>query len=219
MLTPIGIHARVAAAAIGSANRHASTLGLVVLQLGAAALAARAGRGDVGVESVVRVVLVALAAPLGVIMTDAAAITLAASPTPLRWRSATRAVVGASIAGVGWLVVVAIASARISGPVLIGSLSLQFTAIALVVIAAAAVAARLRPGSETTWPGAITMLCGLALSQALAFRFRAVPMLGQPGRTMTWSALIALAGIVIVWSTRDPATTPFSTTRRFGGSR
>lgn len=159
--------------------------------------------------TVLRGVAALLALGAAFLLDDAAADTLASSPTSLAWRRSSRLVVVALLAGVPWALAVAWVSARAEGLPVAG-LTVEFAAVLAVSLAAAAGIARWTDNRD---PGVLAAPVTLGLLLAITRLPQRWTLLAGPGPAWAaahqrWAVVLAAAVLVLLWCNLDPARTP-----------
>lgn len=155
---------------------------------------------------VLRGVAALLALGAAFLLDDAAADTIAASPTSLAWRRSSRLLVAAALVGIPWATAVLTVAGR-GADLPVGDLSLEFAALLALALAAAAGLARWADARE---PGllAVPFIAGLLLA---TFRLpERWALIVPPGPAWEaaherWLLLLAAALLVQLACNRDPA--------------
>jgi hypothetical protein len=163
-----------------------------------ATLVARRAELDPLLEYGLAALLLALA--LALVLDDPAAATLAASPTPLRRRRALRLAVALPLLAAGWAMVGWAAAPTGGGLFPPGWATLVLATFAGVVLASAAVA-----GRDGGLGGAAAGPALLAFAVAAALLPGRWALLPVDGRERRWQLLLALALVVLLAASADPA--------------
>jgi hypothetical protein len=189
-------------AAVPSLRTVLATPGVAVAALAALPAVVSAARGGHDLRTAVVAAALVSGAACGFAVDDPAAVTLAASPTPLRARLALRVLALAVASGGAWLVVAA--CARLAGAPLapLGPRAAEAAAAAGLAIVAA------RGGSRRASPdglsGAAAALA-VPLAMTLVGRHQTwIPAVGRSDQALRWWAVAALAWIAVWCGTRDP---------------
>ena len=161
-----------------------------------AAVLSRAGRADPELRALVVAVVLALGAAF--VFDDAAAVTLASSPSTLRRRRAHRLALVLPTAAAVWALVLRSLSWTTHGVARPGPATLAFATMLAVTFAIAAMSCGPHadlPGGAVTAP---TLLALVLTSAALPRRFAVFPVAGHERRW--WLVLAASAAVVWVRS-------------------
>jgi hypothetical protein len=147
----------------------------------------------------------AVAATTAFLFDDAAAVTLAASPTSLPARRLQRTLAVAIATALWWAGAAALAADRVGARPLRG-LTLEFMTFVAIALAASATAARLGDGTGGGIAGAVlTLLC---FATTLLPPWPWLPFPSQPdapGAAARLMTILAVAVAVLAVSSRDPA--------------
>ncbi len=154
---------------------------------------------------VLRGVAALLALGAAFLLDDAAAVTLAASPTSMVWRRWHR-LLEAALVAVPWALAVLVVRSRGAEPPVPG-LTLELVTLVMLALAAAGGITR---WTEVSEPGVLAapLLGGIVLA---SFRIpERWALLAWPGPEWDaahhrWGLLLAVALLVLPWCTRDPA--------------
>lgn len=158
---------------------------------------------------VLRGVAALLALGAAFLLDDAAADTLASSPTSLAWRRWSRLLVVAVLAGVPWVLGVAWVDPRAPGLPVAG-LTVEFAALLALALVSAAGIAR---WTDTREPGIVAAPLTLGLMLAVARLPERWALLVGPGPAwedahQRWTLLAVAAVGLLLWCGRDPARRP-----------
>ncbi|MFD2094037.1 hypothetical protein [Blastococcus deserti] len=170
---------------------------------------------------VLRGVAVLLGLGAAFLLDDAAADTLASSPTSLAWRRSSRLVVAAALAGVPWVLAVVWVDTR-AGSLPIAGLSIEFTAMLALALAAAAGIAR---WTDTREPGVLAAPVTSGLVLVIVRLPERWALLVGPGPMWAaahqrWTLVLVTAVLLLLWCNRDPArTAPVRVTAGSGAAR
>jgi hypothetical protein len=169
----------------------------------AAASFARLGK----IDPELRLVLVATILAIGssFVLDDAAAATLASSPSTLGRRRALRLAIAVPVTVAAWLPLLRQLSWSTHGWVRPWSASLELCTLTAVVLAIAAVAcgpAADRPGGAAAPP---VLLALLVVAASLPARLALFPLGGHERR---WALVLSIALATLCWTGRDPASPP-----------
>ena len=158
-------------------------------------------------QAVLRCAAILLAAGVVGVTDDAAAVSVAASPTPLWWRRLLRYAVAAAFALPTWVAVVGRGVERRPG-LAWPRLTLELAALVVLGLAAAAVAARRSDAADPGLAGAVSVLGFAMLVVYLPPRlalFTSPDAAGWQPSTLRWTVTLLAASAVLLAATRDPA--------------
>lgn len=186
----------------------------VALAMFVAAVSLKPWDGQPLTLTVARLAMMLLAIGVGFALDDPAAVTLAASPTSLPRRRATRCALAAAGAAAG-LALIAIGarvwSGQSAGDVPLTALLLEGAALCAVALAASAVSIGWR-GATSGGPAAIrAVLLFFVVDQVVGRRFPDWSLQSAPGSPAwsqsrwLWAAVLAAAAATLVWHSKDPA--------------
>jgi hypothetical protein len=154
-----------------------------------------------------RTVAALLAVGVAFALDDPTRPTLAAVPTPLRWRVAVRLLCVGVPAALVWLIAVVTAEWQVDGTVAQWALTLEALTLAAVALALAGGLARWRGSADPGTVVAPTMLgLGLLVPQLPGrFALSVGPGPDWAAAHIRWSVLLGVAWFVLALSLRDPA--------------
>lgn len=142
---------------------------------------------------------------------DAAAVTLASSPTSLRLRAAARGALAIPVAVLAWLGLRVLAQHHVPGAPPLSHLSTWAPAdtgwlilLAVLAVALALEAAGARRGAVAGITGPIVLLGIAALLPRLPASISMLPVADQRAR---WLGTVAVATVMVLVATRDPGRT------------
>jgi fluoroquinolone transport system permease protein len=154
-----------------------------------------------------RAVALLLAVGIAFALDDRTRPTLAAVPTPLRWRASVRLICVAPPAALAWCAALVLVEWRADGTVAGWALTLEAVAFGAVVLALAGGLARWR---DVTDPGTVVGPAILGLGLLVPQLPDKIALVGLPGpgwgpAHLRWTSLFAIAVAVLALSLRDPA--------------
>jgi hypothetical protein len=152
----------------------------------------------------VRLVLVAATLAIGssFVIDDAAAATLASSPTALSTRRAMRVLLAAGLTAAMWLPLLPVLSRSTHGWLRIWPATLELATLLAIVLAIATFACG--PSGEVPG-GAIAPPTLLALLAVAAMLPRSLALFPIGGHEVRWVLVLSLAAATVAWASRDPA--------------
>jgi fluoroquinolone transport system permease protein len=154
-----------------------------------------------------RAVALLLAAGVAGALDDPTRATVAAVPTPLRFRSGVRLLLLVPPVAVSWSILVGWVDARVGGALPALALTLEAAAVTGVVLAVCAVLARW-PGLPDPGVAAGPLLAAFAFGVPALPRWTALAVLPGPGwdaAHLRWAVLLLAALAAFAVAVRDPA--------------
>jgi len=155
---------------------------------------------------------IALCGGAAFLLDDTAAATVGAAPTSLARRRLLRIALAMPLLCAVWagsLWYATTADGALFGPDSRAELSLQFSALLALTLAACAMALRAMPDEHSGWTGAIAPIAVLAAALTLPERWT---LLATPGDAawdaaqQRWAALLALGLLALAYASREPVT-------------